>query len=270
MIVISQALALALAGQRHANLPVIGWETRVVASGIAADTEAAGYPATNLANHSTAARWQAEDTTDQTIVFTIDAAEDVDYIAIARHNLGTGAVAVSVEWGDGDSPETWTALVEEFVPADDGPILCRFVAGAYDRLRISLQPGSVAPRMAVVYAGKLLVLERGEQSGFTPIPFAHSDEVFRGRSQSGDYLGSIVLRQGLQSQINIQHLSFAWFLANMKPFIDAAPTQPFFYAWAPQEYPDQVGFAWTTADVRPTLNAPRLVDVQMSLDAVKL
>lgn len=269
MIVISSALTLALAHRPDRTFPVIGWQTHLTPYGVTADRSDPAFPASNLARPSTAERWQAMDADEQYLTFAMNGAE-ADYIGIARHNLGSGGMIVSVEAEDLDAPDSWVEIVEEFILGDDSPVLIRFVPGQYGRVRIRLQPQVVIPRIAVVYIGKLLVMERGEPSGLTPIPFAASNDVVRARAQSGDYLGTIVLRQGLKTSISFQYLTLGWYLEHMRPFVEASLNQPFFYAWAPAEFPDQVGFAWSTADVRPTINAPRFVDVSLSVDAVRI
>jgi len=269
MIVISRALSLAPGYAPNATFPVIGWQNVLTPSGITAGNTNPSFPASNLARPSTAERWQALTTDDQYLTFQTGGAE-ADYVGIARHNLGSGAVIVSVEAETLEAPGEWIEVVEDFMPASDGPILVRFVAGSFSRIRVRLQPDMVVPRIAVVFIGKLLVMERSEMPDVTPIPFAASNDVVRARAQSGDYLGSIVLRQGLKTSIKFQYLSLDWYLAYMQPFVDASLTQPFFYAWSPAEFPDQVGYAWTTADVRPSIDIPRFVEVQLSLEAVKV
>lgn len=185
-VVISQALVLSAYTEGGPDAPLIGWHNLVTAASVSADEEDASYPATNLANPSTAARWQAETTDDQYITFTLSGTDAVDYVGIARHNLGSGQVTVSVEEWDGDS---WEEIAAEFIPAGDQPIVIRFEEIQPTQIRIKLQPGSVIPRMAVVYVGKLLRLQRGLQPGLVPPTWAAADDVVRAESEAGDYLG---------------------------------------------------------------------------------
>lgn len=267
MIVISEAL-YALSPEFNLTHPIIGWHTLLTPSGIVAGTAEPTFPASNLARPSTVERWQALNTSVQYITFEVNG--EADYVGIARHNLGSGSVVVSVEAEASDDLDVWGEVIGEFIPDDDGPLVMRFVPGEFSRIRIRLEPADIVPRIAVVYIGKILVMERGEMPDVTPIPFAASNDVVRARAQSGDYLGSIVLRQGLKTSIKFQYLSLDWYLANMQPFVDASLTRPFFYAWSPAEFPDQVAYAWTTADVRPSIDIPRFVEVQLSLEAVKV
>lgn len=273
-IVISQALVLSELVAGGADAPLIGWHNLVTASGAEADEEDADYPATNLANPNTAARWQAETTDDQYITFTLSGTDAVDYVGIARHNLGTGQVTVSVEISDGESPEGWTEVAPEFIPAGDQPIVIRFDEEQPPKIRIKLQPGSVIPRMAVVYVGKLLRLPRGVQPGIIPPTWAHNDDVVAARSEAGDYLGATTLSRSLTFSVSIQYLTYAWWNANMPGFIEHARSRyPFFFAWMPASYPNDVGYAWTQSDIRPDAQMLRqgvYVGFDMDLRAVAL
>lgn len=251
-IVISRAIVLsaavaALGGDR----PVIGWDNRFVASGVTADSEAAGFPASNLANPSTAARWQSASTADQYVTFAISGGDPIDYIGIARHNLGSAGVNVSVEIPDEASPGDWIEIFPAAVLAGDAPALLRFEAVFASEVRLRLQPVGTAPRIAVVYVGKLLVLPVGFEPGLVPLPFAANDEIATARSESGDFLGRIVTDQKLATAVSIQYLDDAWFRANMGPFVRVARTRPFFFAWMPATYPADVGYAWLESDLRP-------------------
>lgn len=267
-IVISQALVLSEQVEGSADAPLLGWQNLVTVGGITADEEDADFPATNLANPSTALFWKAETTGDQYLTFTLSGTDLVDYIGIARHNLGTGQVTVSVEISDGESPETWTEVAPEFIPAGDQPIVIRFDEEQPPAIRIKLQPGSVIPRMAVVYVGKLLRLPRGVQPGLVPMLWAASDDVISAESEAGDYLGAIVLRQSLQTSVQVQWLDYAWWNTNMPGFIAHARQRlPFFFAWLPTTYPNDIGYAWTSGDIRPEAHNMRTgYKVHMSLD----
>lgn len=271
-IVISQALVLSELVDGGADAPLIGWQNFVTSTNVSADEEDADYPASNLGNPSTALRWQAETTGEQYIEFTLSGTDAVDYVGIARHNLGSGQVTVSVEISDGDSPANWTEVAPEFIPARDDALVIRFDEEQPPAIRIRLQPGSVVPFMAVVYVGKLLRLPRGVQPGLVPTIWAASDDVVAAESEAGDYLGAIVLRESLQTSVQVMWLDYTWWLTNMPGFIaHARQRQPFFFAWLPASYPNDVGYAWTQNDIRPEAHNMRTgykVHVTLDLKAV--
>lgn len=269
-IVISRSLVLAQAQAPFgANLPVIGWRTLVTAGSIAADHEETGYPASNLANPSTALEWRSDDDGDQYVTVVVQDVETIDYVGIARHNLGSAGIAVSVEAHNEPESETptWVEIAEPYMPANDAPLLLRFLPASYAALRLKLAPGYAPPRAAVVYAGKLTVMSRGLPPGFVPMPYARTDQVVDGVSQGGNYLGQIVTHRALNGSISFQHIPFDWYREHFEPFARMARSRPFFFAWLPQSYPQDVGYAWVTSDIRPeTRQMHSHIDVGFSMN----
>jgi hypothetical protein len=242
-------------GVINANNPLIGYRSLVTAFNLSSTSAAAGFPVSNLATPSTNLRWVGVVSAPaQTEVVTVNlqAADDVDYLGIARHNLYSAQIPVSVDYlQPGSTPQVWTQLVAPTLLPDDGPVLFRLPPAPYEALRLRLQPGLAAPTIAVLYAGAALVLQRRIYVGHTPMPMGRQSKVVNGRSEAGDFLGRIVLAEATQTQISLQNLTPAWLRTHLKPFIDAARETPFFFAWRPADYPREVGFAWLTDDPKP-------------------
>src|SRR5215470_11797165 len=113
MIVISAALALAPAAANPLGTPIFGW--RNIATSMTATSAAAGKPAANLLNPSTALRWAASASgSTEYLTCPIASIDPIDYLAIAVHNLGTGQHPVSVE-GSIDGGLNWSELVGEHI-----------------------------------------------------------------------------------------------------------------------------------------------------------
>lgn len=270
MIVISQAFALTLSESFAANLPVIGWDNLVTISNVEADGEASGFPATNLANPSTILGWRGANTSTQYLTVETGRASPIDYLAIARHNFGTGLVTVSIEGLSPDDGATWEELVEEVILPSDAPVLFRFEPTILAEIRVKLQPASVVPQAAVLYVGKLLVMQRGVQV-HTPITMGRRRQVETGRSQSGDFLGRIITTASLATTADIQYLTPEWYRANMDAFADASAGVPFFFAWDPEDHPDEVGFAWLVNDLVPqTSHLVGYINVTLDMEALAL
>jgi len=258
MIVISQNLVLAPAGE-PLNTPVFGW--RSMATAVAATTEAEGFPADNVLNPSTVLRWRAEDASPletEYLTFTIEDVGEQDYVAIAGHNLGSAEITVSIEGATqevGSPPELdWQEIVEEVVLPDDGPTIFRFPPSSYSHIRLKMQPGKEAPTIAVVYVGKLLVCERGTGSDHVPINFGRVSNIVNGQSESGAFLGRIILSEKRQTSLSLQHIRASWYRQQMDKFIAASMEAPFFVAWRPQDFPRDVGYCWMTNQPQPTVS----------------
>ncbi|QPC43486.1 hypothetical protein HW532_12745 [Kaustia mangrovi] len=254
MIIIGRSLVLsAPAGSPSRGNPVIGWHNLVTASTVTADTTEPGYPARNLANPSTTPlqSWQAADTTAQALTASLSHVGDIDYVGLAGHNLGAAGIPVTI-LGSADNGVTWSVLVEQTVLPDNTPALFWFEPQSLTDVQVALGTGAEPARIAVMYIGKLLVMERAMPAGlgFTATPYGRVSETVNGRSESGDFLGRIVVNQRVESAVDF-YMSRAFFREQFDPFLKAAVERPFFFAWAPTSYPRETGFVWLTNDPQP-------------------
>ena len=269
MIVISSALAASPAYTASSRRPVIGWDNMVAATNVEATSEDADYPASNLANPNTVLLWKSEVITDQYLTVTLDTVEAIDYLAVARHNFGTGEVICSVEGLSADEGATWTELVADQTLSDDSPVLFRFTPTNLASIRLKLQPNATAPQAAVLYVGALLVMEKGLQPGNTPLNHGRRRTIVNSRSESGEFLGKVQTGEGLTSVAEFRVLTSTWYRTNLDPFLDEAP--PFFFAWSPYTYPSEVAFAWLTEDTVPVVShAAGFISVTLQMDGLAL
>jgi hypothetical protein len=258
MYVLSSSLTLPGATEyavQNVNNPVIGYEQLVTIGNIETRTEEEDYPATNLANPSTNLKWKGvldSPIENEYIAINVNTELLVDYVAIARHNFGSGEMLVSLWTEDGEAPGGYRELVTVFAPTDDSPLLMRFTPQAATRLIVWVTPsGAAAPEAAVVYVGRLFVLPRRVYVGYTPLPLGRKSSIVNGRSESGDFLGRVVLSETLSSSLSLNNLDPAWVREYLNPFILSAVESPFFFAWRPGGYPDETAFAWLTSDPKP-------------------
>jgi len=258
MLVIAPNLVLSDADEAFGDgVPLILWDSLVTVANIAADTEELDYPATNLANPSTIdlQGWRAEDTTEQYVTASLNTMVEVDGVGLAGHNLGSAGIAVSVEIDIGAG---FVEVIAPFIPADDSPILMVFTGASLVDLRLKLAEGDEPARIAVMYAGKLLRVERGFDVGqdFTPPKFARKTEALNGMSHRGQFIGRIITSQWVEgSSATFKHFHPDWYRTYFDPFVVAAQRDvPFFFAWSPEDYPYEVAFAWLTKDPVPAVS----------------
>lgn len=262
MIIISDDLVLGTSEETHPNAPVIGYHNLVTVSNITASSEDDDYPAINLANPITApiARWQASDTGAQTLTFEVNTIDFIDYVGIARHNWGSGQIPVIIEGSnDGGSASGWFELVQQVLLADDDPVIFRFTPQALTHVRIVLgaaASGDDPAWLAVAYVGLLLALQRRIYVGHTPITMGRSQNVVNGKSESGEFLGRLITSESVSTSVELQNLTPSWYRTVLDPFIVAQKDTPFFFAWRPGDYPDEVGFGWITNDPQPQNQRP--------------
>lgn len=248
----------------NVNSPIILYDNLVSASNVTADSADSNYPTTNLGNPATFLEWRSASTAEQ--LLTITNAEDrlCDTIGIARHNFGTAQIAVSVEGNNGSG---YVTLTDPVMFADDAPKLFRFTKDVYVGLRLRLAAGTDEPRLAVLYAGEALILQRRIYVGHTPITLGRQRKVITGRSESGNYMGRIVTGGQSSSAVSLQNLDPGWYRSKFDPFVEAAEETPFFFSWRPATYPREIGFVWLTQDPIPKnqrANGMMQVDLQFT------
>lgn len=240
-----------------ARFPVIAWRNALAISNISATSADPNYPASNLANPATRPQWKSLVTSTQYLTFTQGAGgASIDSIALAAHNFGTVHATVSVETcsNTGASPQTWTPITgASLAPADDAPIIFRFLPSAYQGVRVKIENAMSAPQCGVMYAGALLVLERSVRVDVdhVAIPFGRKSKVISGMSENGNFLGRIVQQEVFEGQADFSYFTNDWYRTNFKPFLDASNEVPFFFAWSPVQHPEDVGYVWLTEDMRP-------------------
>lgn len=253
MIIISPSLVLSPTGAApNADSPIVGWRNDLDIGSIVADSEQAGYPASNLGNPSTAEVWRSDTDAEQYITASVDNPDGVDYLAVARHNFGSAQIAVSVEGRAVVGVGSWVELTAPQLLANDRVVLFRFEEQFLAEIRLRMQAGDAEPYAAVIYVGKLLVLQRNIYVGHKPLSYNLSSRVTNGRSESGQFLGRIVTGQSSESSLDLQNITPAFFREEMVPWIEAAVDDPWFFAWRPGSYPAEVGFAYSTGDAQVT------------------
>jgi hypothetical protein len=249
------ASGLTAASDNPLGTPIIGSHNVVSVANIGAVTEADGFPAANLANPSTALHWIGADMSsppaDEYLTVGIVPTE-LDYIAIAGHNFGSAGIPVSVEVDRGFSPTMWESIAGlSLTPSDDSPLLFRFAPEILTGIRLKLEPGAEQPAAAVLYAGKLLVVPRGTHTDHVPINHARVQNVLGNSSESGQYLGRIIIGEGRQTPFALRYLDGDWYDTYMLSFVKTAQDVPFFFGWRPQAYPKDLGYCVARNDIQP-------------------
>jgi hypothetical protein len=274
MIVIARALTISPIDDEPLTHPIIGWQNIATEVNLSADSAEDDNPVTNLLNPATNLIWRAATASPAGEEhLTIDLSnylEEVDYIAVARHNFGSGGFTCSVEYLDTeDSPDGWVELVEEVLLADDKPVVFRFTPAVYAGVRLRLQSsGETPPEAAVLYVGKLLVFEQGVQGDYTPLPFGRVATVVSGVAEAGDFLGRIITSSRSESQASFANLTPAWMRERLDPFLEVSAEQPFFFSWSPEAFPTEVGFAWLENNAQPAFNIDGYGSVQFNMTGI--
>lgn len=212
--------------------PRILWDNIATFGTVTADSEADGYPISNVTNPATNQEWRAAAAGDVEITITISDVVEIDAVGIARHNFGDAEI--SVEIGYYDESDVWQNLVGPQMPADNEPLLFQFTAQSLSEVVIKLPEGNAAARMAVLYVGPMLMMPRGVDIEDYLIPrMARKTEFAAPLSERGDHTGRIVTSQYIAGiQHKYSHLEADFVREELLPFINAVQGDdvPFFYA----------------------------------------
>lgn len=262
----SPGLVVAPAFDYEPHHPLVLWNTLVIRTNIAADSADPSYPVSNLANPNTNLRWQSGSTAGQQITIS-DLDGQIDSIAIARHNFGSGAVEVTeIEGITAEPGAVWQSLFGPQQLPDDTPALFRFAKGYYVGIRLTLTPTSLVPQCAVLFCGEIMAIRPGIVPGFTPLGAALSIDVYNGRSERGEHLGSIVSGAELATSLSFKDIDADVFEDEVMPFLAAANLgSPFFFAWSADTSPADVSFAWLASTCLPVINRTT-GEIDMTLD----
>jgi hypothetical protein len=142
----------------------------------------------------------------------------------------------------------WQTVGDEQLAADDTPMMWRFAPGTFVALRLTMDPTSVFPEIAVAYAGELLELERRIYVGHRVLKYNRKTNVVTGFSDDATFLGRIVLGKVTESSLSLQNITASFYRTDIDPWLSDAVQRPFFFAWRPTSYPEEVGFCWLTGD----------------------
>jgi len=267
---ISPSLVVTPVDTYAAWYPLVGWHNVVAFGNLTATSAASGYPVTNLSTPSTIERWVGGSAAEL-LVTVSDLDDEIDYVGIARHNLGTAGIEVSVETLTAEPGAVWTEVFAPVLPADDAPLVLRFDAATIIGLRVRLAAGTAAPDMAVLHVGKLVQMQKGLQADFVPLHRAVTREKLNGRNEAGDYFGAIVTNAAAGSTAQFKMLGASWYDANLAEFVLAANQgAACFFVWDPDQHPDDVAYCWLTEDASPRFSMlnKNYVDLTLSFGGI--
>lgn len=249
------------------NRGLIGFHNLVRPGNVSATSSMPLFPASNMANPITCISWFSDSLDEQYVTIDLSSDEAIDgqnYLAIARHNLGSGRILCELQ----EEEEEWQTIAGT-IPTDDGAIMFRFPRKSHNKLRLRLVPTTVKPIISVIYTGLLLMLQRNVYVGVTPPPFGYEDEILNGTSMNGQFLGRLVLNEMLTSNIELNNLTPLWYRRVLDPFIKKSKGLPFFYVWRPHTYPKEVVYGWFTTTPRPNNSvANGMMSIPFSLEAL--
>jgi hypothetical protein len=251
MITVSKPLLLAAPDAAQSlEFPRIGWDTitrDLLPSAVSASSDTQTGPADAVLRDDTAEYW-LPNTLPATLTIDFGRLEDVDYVGVAGHTLGSSACSLKLETSmDG---VTFAQFGLDYVAADDSAQMFLDTVRQARLLRLSVS-GAAAPKIAVVYVGKVLVMEKRVTGGYVPITMARNTVKRNQVSRGGQFVSTSIRRMGVDGTATFEHLSSSFVRNSFDPFVKSARTFPYFFAWNPLTFPLEVAYCWTDKDIRP-------------------
>lgn len=234
--------------------PIIAWESTLKVE----DISASGFEGTreprNMWSPDTATFWQAPGSTSS-ISLANPLGRSIDYVAIAKHNLGSAGISYLLS--NSVDGITYTPVGSARSVVDDSPIV-EYFDSAIRYFKIEFTGG--VPIIAHVRMGKAMVLPSSIYVGHAPANLAKVVERVPQVSKSGQYLGQIIKTTSYKSSVKQENILPQYVREKIKPFIahvdgtavdDGTARGTFFFAWRPDDYPDEVIYAWTNSNIHP-------------------
>lgn len=222
------------------NAGLVCFENIVNFDTVSATSSTLENPITNVANPATAYSWEATSAATQTITIQADGRE-IDYIGIARHNLNQPGLTMAIKYNG--------IIVSAAQPVSSSQaILFLLNPASPTTIELVITSATTAPRIAVLYIGKALKLERNIYVGHTPITYGRARKAINGVSENGQYLGEIVVSQSNSTGVKLENLTPEFYRNELDPFFAAVPRVPCFWAWRPDSFPTEVGYAWVEGE----------------------
>jgi hypothetical protein len=166
-----------------------------------------------------------------------------DYLGIAGHNLGSGAVSVTVE----SSADNWATVTErlaELTPDTDAALWRTWTPATAPAWRITLTAaaGSITPEIGALALGEKLTLPAYAAPG---LDFYHRQPIARtAQSETGQPLGRALKYEAKRFRLELPWLDRADIVGVLAAFWSHAKLRPFFFAHNDGAYPDEAILAW--------------------------
>lgn len=235
----------------------IGYRSIIPDSEYTATVGSPGFPFLSALNPATYESWRPT----SPAVVNIDAGEPVPVDYIAMQQSGISLLTVEYSNDDIDYVEAIS-----YSPGGDGATMGLFPVTTARYWRITIAGSSL--RIIKLNLGRALAMQRAMYQGHSPINLSRITAVRPSVSETGQFLGSVEQRLGTATRASWDNLSAQWYRDNFDPFVAYGPRVfPFFFAWRPETFPDEVAYCWATNDIQPVNSGPRdLMTVDMDLE----
>jgi len=239
----SPSFAIETAFQPQApHLARIAYDNAASRATVTATSAEALRPASNLRTLDTFQTWRPE-AVEAVVTVDFDAPETVNFIGLARHNMGSLGIGGTVEIEAGGD---WLPLAT-LTPEHDGPLGIPFDEVTATGVRVTFDDVAI-PTLAVLMVSRAVIMERPLRATMQPVWLSRATDVSPQISERGQLLGSVVVRAGVQASPQWRNLSRDFYNSTLRKLARDLPGLPTFLMWQPLEHPDEVIFGHVSGD----------------------
>jgi hypothetical protein len=180
--------------------------------------------------------------------FQLSAPAQVNFVGIAAHSLVGENLVIETRPVINSGSWVYAGGISFNTAA---PVLLTFESRLVGEVRLT---GTLTAdsEIGVISAGEYLQMPVKIYGGHSPITLSQKTSFQSVQSDTGQFLGRNITRKGVASTNAWQFLDPYWYRENFQAFVQSARTLPFFIQWRPKEFPDEVAYAHTTADITPS------------------
>lgn len=275
MIYTASARTTALTTAGELNNPFVAWSNLGAAATLGGTTVLTGGEAANAVSGSTYDKWRPDVTaTTAVLSFDFGSATVISFAALAAHNLSTyGGSVILQKSTDGVS---WSSAgVGTITPTDNSAIAMRAdtagTAKRYWRFYFTGLTAGDLLSVGVAFLGNDLIFPRRFYQGFAPPITPTEVQLQSNVSVGGHPMGSSVITRGTKISASVRNVPESFIRG--ADWIDFQTQfgegKPFFFAWRPTTYAQDVWYAWRDGGViQPTNSGPRdFMSVEMAMRA---
>ena len=191
----------------------------------------------------------------------------IDFVGIAAHNAGTQDNGVDITVGYAATVGGSVTNLDTMQFNDsNGALMILFDAVTAQEVIITFNAATSGLELGVIYAGLALEMPHGLWGGHAPIVLNGKTKYQSTMSDTGQFLGRSITRQGIETRYAWRYLDPDWMRSHFQPFIKSARRLPFFIFERPDTY-TECAFGFTTNDIKPInmSGAARLMEIDFNM-----
>lgn len=218
-----------------------------------------GFPLTSAFNPATYERYRPSGGVLSEIVIDCLTSANADYLAMQL----SGSTSIALE---ASTDNTSWLPVHSATLNNDKVAMLLFQEISYRYFKIIIT--GTAIEVVSLMIGKSLAMQREIHSGISPMNLSPTRIVRPNVSGTGQWLGSSLQRVGYSASFNWDNLTNDWYRQNFDLLNQNTPrANPFFIAWRPITYQDDVTYCLATNDIAPSYTGTRnFMSVALSVE----